>query len=88
MLGARIYLIERGAQYYANIEPKMKILASKLKEPSYLIPVGGSNLLGIWGYIEMFDELISSQKADQLCDDICVTCGSGSTMSGTVLLGF
>lgn len=82
MLGSKIYLIERVAQYYESIEAKMNILASKLDSPSYLIPIGASNIVGLWGYIDMFDELISVQKADELYDDICVTTGSGGTMSG------
>lgn len=85
MLGARVYLIERGAQYYESIEPKMNILAAKLNRPSYLIPIGGSNLVGLWGYVEMFDELIETQRAQlEACQDICVTTGSGGTMAGVV----
>jgi 1-aminocyclopropane-1-carboxylate deaminase/D-cysteine desulfhydrase-like pyridoxal-dependent ACC family enzyme len=84
MLGSNIYLVEKTSQYYESIEPKMKILASKLDQPAYIIPIGGSNIIGLWGYIEMFNELLS-QKADELCEDICFTCGSGGTMSGKLI---
>lgn len=91
MLGSSIYLIEKGAQYFNAIEPKMKILAEKLsKDPhkSYLIPVGGSNLIGLWGYVEMFDEMMFTQKANSFCEDVCVTTGSGGTMSGLAIANF
>ena len=82
MLGSKIYLVESLANYYESIEAKMNILASKLESPSYLIPIGASNIVGMWGYIDMFEELISVQKADELFDDIFVTTGSGGTLCG------
>jgi D-cysteine desulfhydrase family pyridoxal phosphate-dependent enzyme len=52
----------------------------------YVMPEGGSNGLGTWGYIEAVREL-----ADQLedlgeeVDDIIVACGSGGTAAGVAL---
>ena len=85
MLGAKIYTVERDEQleYYEPIETKMSRLASKLDGPSYFIPNGlSTNTIGIWGYVDMFNELISVQNADELFDDICFTTGSGGTLCG------
>lgn len=88
MLDANVYLIEKNAQYVQAIEYKMKLLAEKLNEPSYLVPIGGSNLTGLFGYVEFFDEILSKQKADEFVDDIVVTTGSGGTMSAIAIANF
>ncbi|KAK4488991.1 hypothetical protein RD792_004782 [Penstemon davidsonii] len=44
----------------------------------YVIPVGGSNSLGTWGYIEAIREI----KEQAAFDDIVVACGSGGTIAG------
>ncbi|XP_042405863.1 putative D-cysteine desulfhydrase 1, mitochondrial [Zingiber officinale] len=54
----------------------------------YVIPLGGSNSLGIWGYIEAISEIeqqIQSNCGGPQFDDIVVACGSGGTMAGLSL---
>jgi D-cysteine desulfhydrase family pyridoxal phosphate-dependent enzyme len=60
-------------------------LRAKGKNP-YIIPLGGSNPLGTWGYIEAANEIISQIKASELkIDDVVVACGTGGTAAGLVL---
>lgn len=91
MLGSKIYLIEKRAQYLTEIEYKMKILSEKIKkcsgEESYIIPIGGSNSIGLFGYLEQFDEMMR-QNIDQFIDDIVVTSGSGGTMSAIAIANY
>ncbi|KAG2654372.1 hypothetical protein PVAP13_1NG484200 [Panicum virgatum] len=66
------------------------LLKKKLSEEGrkpYVIPVGGSNSLGTWGYIEAIREieLQIQQSVDAQFDDIVVACGSGGTIAGLAL---
>lgn len=91
MLGSKIYLIEKRAQYLTEIEYRMKILSEKIKtshsEESYIIPIGGSNTIGLFGYLEQFNEMIK-QNIDNFIDDIVVTSGSGGTMSALAIANY
>jgi hypothetical protein len=56
----------------------------------YPIPVGGSNSLGTWGYIEAVQEIASQLKAGHVGDvdtfeDIVMACGSGGTTAGVAI---
>ena len=60
LVGAQVHLIPR-VPYETGILPRMKALQAKLAtehKKALLIPVGGSNEIGIWGYIEAFHELL------------------------------
>ncbi|KUF90881.1 hypothetical protein AM588_10003055 [Phytophthora nicotianae] len=49
----------------------------------YAIPVGGSNGLGTWGYIQAIDEINNQLKEfDATITDIAFACGSGGTAAG------
>ncbi|RNA25126.1 bifunctional D-cysteine desulfhydrase 1-aminocyclopropane-1-carboxylate mitochondrial-like [Brachionus plicatilis] len=91
LLGSKIYLVEKRAQYLTEIEYKMKILSEKIKvssgDESYIIPIGGSNTTGLFGYLEQFDEMIK-QNIDEFIDDIVVTSGSGGTMSALAIANY
>ena len=50
----------------------------------YPIPVGGSNALGTWGYIEGVNELVT-QLSDQLVDHVVLATGSGGTLAGITI---
>lgn len=84
--GANIYLIEKKSQYLNDIKHKMEILQEKLlnytKHESYLIPIGGSNTIGLFGYFEAFDKIM---KNHEKFDDIVITAGSGGTMSSLAI---
>ena len=94
LLGANVYLIEKKAQYAEHIKFKMDELEAKLKEKHankenvYKIPIGGSNTIGLFGYIEQFDEMLRKQNIDQFVDDIVVTTGSGGTMAGLAIANY
>eukprot|EP00268_Persea_americana_P029132 TRINITY_DN28190_c0_g1_i3.p1 TRINITY_DN28190_c0_g1~~TRINITY_DN28190_c0_g1_i3.p1 ORF type:complete len:437 (+),score=78.45 TRINITY_DN28190_c0_g1_i3:161-1312(+) len=54
----------------------------------YVIPVGGSNSLGTWGYIEAIREIelqVQGGFGESRFDDIVVACGSGGTIAGLAL---
>ena len=53
----------------------------------YVIPAGGSNLLGSWGYIEAFREL-QDQGVLKHFDDIVMATGSGGTICGMTVANF
>lgn len=60
-------------------------LAKKGRTP-YIIPEGGSNGLGTWGYLECIHEIHSQLiEMDHQIDDIVFACGSGGTATGLAL---
>ncbi|KAB5531724.1 hypothetical protein DKX38_018394 [Salix brachista] len=77
------------------ISVSLKNLTNDLKEKlvkegrkPYVIPVGGSNSLGTWGYIEAIREIeqqVQSTTGRIKFDDIVVACGSGATIAGLAL---
>ncbi len=70
------------AEEYKRVDEIMAELAAQSAEPAYVIPEGGSNEVGAWGYIKAFDELVR-QKPDT--DTIVVATGSGGTQTGLIL---
>ncbi|KAL3820379.1 hypothetical protein ACJIZ3_006284 [Penstemon smallii] len=88
LAGAHIDLVSK--EDYANVGGVA--LANILKEKlinegrrPYVIPLGGSNSLGTWGYIEAIREIKEqAQKGSRAAafDDIVVACGSGGTIAG------
>ena len=61
-------------------------LEEKKKKKVYKIPVGGSNGLGTWGYIEAVDELMNQVEGeDGTIDHVVFACGSGGTAAGITL---
>ncbi|EXB45121.1 Putative 1-aminocyclopropane-1-carboxylate deaminase [Morus notabilis] len=89
LVGAHVELISK--EEYAKIGSVA--LTNHLKEKllnegrrPYVIPVGGSNSLGTWGYIEAIREVEQQvQTAKENFDDIVVACGSGGTIAGLSL---
>ncbi|XP_047334546.1 putative D-cysteine desulfhydrase 1, mitochondrial [Impatiens glandulifera] len=87
LVGAHIDLVSK--EEYAQIGSL--VLTNLLKEKlikegrnPYVIPVGGSNSLGTWGYLEAIRE-IEEQLHTAKFDDIVVACGSGGTVAGLAL---
>jgi D-cysteine desulfhydrase family pyridoxal phosphate-dependent enzyme len=84
-VGAQLHMVS--AQEYARVGSGALVagLGAQLRAAGrkpYLIPVGGSNALGSWGYLEMVRELQASGKE---FDHIVLACGSGGTAAGTAL---
>ncbi|XP_073100646.1 D-cysteine desulfhydrase 1, mitochondrial [Elaeis guineensis] len=91
LVGAHVELISK--EEYAKIgsvtlaDLLKKRLLSEGRKP-YVIPVGGSNSLGTWGYIEAIREIeqqIQTGSGEIRFDDIVVACGSGGTIAGLSL---
>ncbi|KAK3041883.1 hypothetical protein RJ639_002165, partial [Escallonia herrerae] len=88
LIGAHIDLVSK--EEYAKVGSVA--LTSLLKERllkegrrPYVIPVGGSNSLGTWGYIEAIREIeqqLQKGTTEVGFDDIVVACGSGGTIAG------
>eukprot|EP00058_Branchiostoma_floridae_P005994 XP_002591482.1 hypothetical protein BRAFLDRAFT_105254 [Branchiostoma floridae] len=91
LMGANVYLVQRTEWYEEKLLPRMKRLASRIKETSgkesYLIPVGGSNLAGLFGYITAFQELMEQGVLERF-DDLVVTVGSGGTTCGLCVANY
>ncbi|KAL6962829.1 D-cysteine desulfhydrase [Sarracenia purpurea var. burkii] len=91
LVGAHIDLVSK--EEYAKIGSLAltTVLKEKLKNEGrkpYVIPVGGSNSLGTWGYIEAVREIEQQLKIENSkagFDDIVVACGSGGTIAGLAI---
>ncbi len=83
--GAEISYLNK--ENYFNINNIMQEEAEALKEKGkkvYVIPEGGSNALGIWGYIEFIDEL-KKQVDFKKVSGILSASGSGGTAAGMLV---
>ncbi|CAO2842147.1 unnamed protein product [Amaranthus hypochondriacus] len=94
LVGAHVELVSK--EEYAKIGSVAltNVLKEKLisqgRKP-YVIPVGGSNSLGTWGYIEAIREIeqqLHTVADSRRFDDIVVACGSGGTIAGLSLGSF
>ncbi|XP_027124460.1 D-cysteine desulfhydrase 1, mitochondrial [Coffea arabica] len=86
LVGAHIDLVTKEEYAKVGSVELTKILKEKLLREGrrpYVIPVGGSNSLGTWGYIEAIREIEHQlQHSKSGFDDIVVACGSGGTVAG------
>ncbi len=84
LVGAQIQRITH--EQYRQRTALMLEAATQLRQTGrrpYIIPEGGSNALGSWGYIESIRELaIQLAQTGQPIDDIVFACGSGGTAAG------
>ncbi len=69
-----------------SIMAKQSDLRKASNEKVYIIPTGGSNAQGVWGYINFVEE-ISKQPEFKKSKGILCANGSGGTIAG-ILLGF
>eukprot|EP00927_Polykrikos_kofoidii_P073162 TRINITY_DN69230_c0_g1_i1.p1 TRINITY_DN69230_c0_g1~~TRINITY_DN69230_c0_g1_i1.p1 ORF type:complete len:390 (+),score=39.82 TRINITY_DN69230_c0_g1_i1:101-1171(+) len=74
------YAVKGGWELVCELKEELE---SKGSVP-YAFPSGGSNELGLWGYLQAVDELCS-QLADVHVDRIYFACGSGGTAAGLAL---
>ncbi|MEM7115588.1 MAG: D-cysteine desulfhydrase family protein [Chloroflexota bacterium] len=84
LLGAYIYWAEKKER-----QSKMQEVANELKAMGripYIIPVGGSNVIGATGYVQAMGELSEQLQTHRLfIDFIVLASGSGGTQAGMVL---
>ncbi|KAF7061685.1 hypothetical protein CFC21_068357 [Triticum aestivum] len=91
LLGAHIDLVSQREFLKFGSVALTELLKKRLLEEGrrpYVIPAGGSNALGNWGYIEAvreIEEQIQSSDGGLQFDDIVVACGSGGTVAGLAL---
>jgi D-cysteine desulfhydrase len=88
LLGARSDFVG-AAEYERDVDGIMRRIAerySKRKKRFYIIPEGGSDPLGVWGYIKALDEIKKqARKANIEIDAIASAVGSGGTYAGLYL---
>lgn len=86
MMGVDMHLV-KPQEYVTGVLPKMNVLASQLAvvgQRPYLIGIGGSNEVGVWGYIHTFAEMIEQSVCENFTD-VVVAIGSGGTASGLAI---
>ncbi|MBU1700385.1 MAG: D-cysteine desulfhydrase family protein [Candidatus Eisenbacteria bacterium] len=85
LAGARIQYV--GFREWNHHKRIMVDAARKLEdegERPYIIPLGGSNALGSWGYISMLSELVDERGKIPYSHLFCAA-GSGGTLAGLLL---
>jgi 1-aminocyclopropane-1-carboxylate deaminase len=75
--GMELYFISREEYRRKNEEPFLNSLREKFGN-FYLVPEGGSNVLGVKGCMEILPEI------EMFYDVVCLPCGTGTTMAGIV----
>ncbi|KAJ9678068.1 hypothetical protein PVL29_022834 [Vitis rotundifolia] len=91
LIGAHIELVSKEEYAKLGSVTLTNLLKEKLLKEGrrpYVIPVGGSNSLGTWGYIEAIREIeqqLPTGTDEVGFDDIVVACGSGATIAGLSL---
>ncbi|CAI5971881.1 unnamed protein product [Closterium sp. NIES-64] len=93
MVGAKVHLVTKEEYAKHGSEHLGKVLAERLAAEGrrpYVIPVGGSNALGTWGYMEAVREIEQQLGRGEAggasaFDDIAMACGSGGTSAGLAL---
>lgn len=84
LLGAHLYWTE-GGDTTAVVNRVIRQLTSMGRKP-YLIPVGGSNVVGTAAYVQAMEELTTQLQTQNLNFDVIVLAsGSGGTQAGIVL---
>ncbi|MFT7625664.1 MAG: D-cysteine desulfhydrase [Myxococcota bacterium] len=78
IVGAEVRFVTR-AQYL----DRAQIMARAAGPDDAIVPEGGSNALGAWGYIRAIDELIAQWESPPT--SIVVAVGSGGTLAGLVI---
>lgn len=83
--GTRVYNAKTGREVQALMEESQRELIARGKRP-YLIPVGGSNPIGVLGYIKAMVEIMEQSKELNLDFDYIVSAtSSGGTQTGIML---
>jgi len=89
-LGSTIHTVSAGTYARLGSAELTRQLEERLISSGqipYVIPVGGSNAVGAWGYLELVQELIDQIREYNInnFDHIIFACGSGGTATGIAL---
>lgn len=85
LVGADIRLVSAGTYAQIGSDNLVAQLGEELRsigKNPYEIPVGGSNVVGVFGYISFIEELITQNIS---YDHIVFACGSGGTAAGIAI---
>ncbi len=92
MAGATIHTCTPGEYGRIGSQGLINMLCEDLESSSdetakkvYKIPVGGSNALGSWGYIDGVNEFLNQLDGDDTVDHVVFACGSGGSAAGIAL---
>jgi len=89
LVGSEIVLVTPQEYKREGSLTLLAIVGKKLKERGlkpYLIPVGGSNTVGTWGYLNFVEELLKQmEEMNTHFDDIVLAIGSGGSAAGIAL---
>lgn len=81
LMGAEIVTINKADDFLKEMQNVAKQVSKKGGKP-YIIPFGGSNLLGSLGYVECVDEIKEQSQIE--ADYIFTPIGSGGTQAGII----
>lgn len=89
LVGAHLRMVSK-TEYVKNGQVKLvATLAQQLEQQGrkpYKIAVGGSTVMGVWGYLQFVEELRMQMEAEQrVVSDIVVACGSGGSTAGIAI---
>ena len=85
MVGANIRTVTASTYAQLGSQYLLEQLSNQLKEEGkkpFIIPVGGSNSIGAFGYVECIKEILEQEVS---FDHIVFACGSGGTVAGLAL---
>ena len=88
LVGASIYTCTPGEYGRLGSQELVARVCQNLRDQGrkpYPIPVGGSNGLGTWGYVQGVDELLEQWPSEKTLDHVVFACGSGGTAAGITL---
>lgn len=82
ILGANVHMVVDDTEVEEKVEKLTTNLENQGKKP-YIIPVGASNPIGTFGYINSYEEILKQEKdMDIKFDLIAIPVGSGGTYGG------
>lgn len=88
---AYIHIVPR-MSFLSGLLPRMQALKQRLHEKSgkkaYIIGIGGSDEVGVWGYIEAYAEIAKQCQLGQEISHIVLSTGSGGTAAGLAIGNF
>ncbi|KAK6172908.1 hypothetical protein SNE40_016475 [Patella caerulea] len=86
---SNIYVVQKSMIGKAGLDSKLENLRQHIQsttgEKCYTIPVGGSNEVGVFGYIETFREMMNQNICERFDDVVVTSCGLGNTLAGLAI---
>lgn len=87
MCDATIHLIPKDATLKDVLHVQQALATEILRktgEKAYNMYAGGSDFMGLFGYLQAWQEMIEQRVLENF-DDVVVVCGTGGTLSGLVI---